>query len=82
MSSNDEAIAVPRMSSNNEAIAAPRVSSNDEVIAAPRYPGLMVLLIGVVVAAGLAAFGIWSRSDTVASSEAGRRTMRRSPVSS
>ena len=59
------------MSSNDEANAAPRVRSNDEVIAAPRYPGLMVMLIGVVVAGGLAAFGIWSRSDTVAESEAG-----------
>jgi membrane fusion protein, multidrug efflux system len=43
------------------------MSNNNEAIAAPGHRGRIVALIGVVVAGGLAAFGIWSRSDTVAS---------------
>jgi membrane fusion protein (multidrug efflux system) len=43
------------------------MSSNNEAIAAPGHRGGMLALIGVAVAGGLAAFGIWSRSDTVAS---------------
>ncbi len=42
------------------------MSNNNEAIAAHGHRGRMVALIGVVVAGGLAAFGIWSRSDTVA----------------
>jgi membrane fusion protein (multidrug efflux system) len=36
-------------------------------IAAPEHRGRILALIAVVVAVGLAAFGIWSRSDAVAS---------------
>src|ERR1700679_3672772 len=36
-------------------------------IAAPEHRSRLLALIVVVVAVGLAAFGIWSRSDTVAS---------------
>jgi len=36
-------------------------------IAAPEHRGRISVLIGVLVAGGLAAFGIWSRIDTVAS---------------
>lgn len=43
------------------------MTNNHEAIAAPRHRGRMLALIGVLVAGGLAAFGIWSRSDTVAS---------------
>lgn len=43
------------------------MSNNDEAMAAPGHRGGMLALIGVVVAGALAAFGIWSRSDTVAS---------------
>jgi multidrug efflux system membrane fusion protein len=43
------------------------MSNNSDAIAAPGHRGRMVALISVVVAGGLAAFGIWSRSDTVAS---------------
>jgi len=43
------------------------MSNSNEAIAAPGHRGRIVALIGVVVAGGLAAFGIWSRSDTVAS---------------
>jgi membrane fusion protein (multidrug efflux system) len=43
------------------------MSNNSDAIAAPGHRGRTVALIGVVVAGGLAAFGIWSRSDTVAS---------------
>jgi membrane fusion protein (multidrug efflux system) len=43
------------------------MSNNSAAIAAPRHWGRMLALLGVVVAGGLAAFGIWSRSDTVAS---------------
>ncbi len=43
------------------------MSNNNAAMAAPGYRGRMVALVGVVVAAALAAFGIWSRSDTVAS---------------
>jgi membrane fusion protein, multidrug efflux system len=42
------------------------MSSSSEAIAAPGRRRLFVVLIGIVLAAGLAAFGIWSRSDTVA----------------
>jgi membrane fusion protein (multidrug efflux system) len=42
------------------------MSNNTEAIAAPGQRGRILALIGVVVAGGLAAFGIWSRSDTVA----------------
>ena len=43
------------------------MSNGCEAIGAPGHRSRMVALIGVVVAGGLAAFGIWSRSDTVAS---------------
>ena len=43
------------------------MSNKSEAIAAPRHRGLILGLIGVVVAGGLAAYGIWSRSETVAS---------------
>lgn len=42
------------------------MSNNNEAIAAPGHRGRILALIGVVVAGGLAAYGIWSRSDTVA----------------
>ena len=42
------------------------MSNNNAAIAAPRHRGRILGLIGLLVAAGLAAFGIWSRSDTVA----------------
>lgn len=41
--------------------------SNTDAIAAPAHRGRILVIIGVLVAAGLAAYGIWSRSDTVAS---------------
>jgi membrane fusion protein (multidrug efflux system) len=43
------------------------MSNSNEAIAAPGHRGRIVAIIGVVVAGGLAGFGIWSRSDTVAS---------------
>jgi len=43
------------------------MSHNNQAIAAAGHRGQMLALIGVVVAGGLAAFGIWARSDTVAS---------------
>jgi membrane fusion protein (multidrug efflux system) len=43
------------------------MSNNIEAIATPGRRGRMVALIGVALAGGLAAFGIWSRIDTVAS---------------
>jgi membrane fusion protein, multidrug efflux system len=41
------------------------MSTEDEALAALRHRGRMVALIGLAAAVGLAAFGIWSRSDTV-----------------
>ena len=41
------------------------MSHNNEAIRAPRHWSRVAALIGVVVAGGLAAFGIWSRSDMV-----------------
>jgi membrane fusion protein (multidrug efflux system) len=38
---------------------------NTEAKAAPRYRGGVLLLIGAIVAGGLAGYGIWSRSETV-----------------
>jgi membrane fusion protein (multidrug efflux system) len=38
----------------------------NKAIATPGHRGRILALIGVVVAGGLAAFGIWSRSDSVA----------------
>jgi membrane fusion protein (multidrug efflux system) len=47
------------------------MSNHDHAIAAPRrmraHRGGMLALIGVVVAGGLAAYGIWQRNDTVTS---------------
>ena len=43
------------------------MTSKTEARAAPRRWGGLLALIGVLLAGGLAAFGIWSRSDTVAS---------------
>ncbi|HYZ62260.1 MAG TPA: efflux RND transporter periplasmic adaptor subunit [Acetobacteraceae bacterium] len=40
--------------------------STNEALAAPGHRGRMAALIGLAVAGGLAAFGIWSRSDSVA----------------
>jgi membrane fusion protein (multidrug efflux system) len=42
------------------------MTSKTEARAAPRHWGRLLALIGVLLAGGLAAFGIWSRSDTVA----------------
>lgn len=43
------------------------MSNNTGAIATAGHRGGMLALIGVVMAGGLAAFGIWSRSDTVES---------------
>ncbi|HUE68110.1 MAG TPA: hypothetical protein VMP38_08005, partial [Candidatus Acidoferrum sp.] len=47
------------------------MSNHDHAIAAPgrmrAHRGGMLALIGVVVAGGLAAYGIWQRNDTVTS---------------
>jgi membrane fusion protein, multidrug efflux system len=43
------------------------MSNSDEAIAEPGHRGRILAFIGVVVAGGLAALGIWSRSDTVVS---------------
>jgi RND family efflux transporter MFP subunit len=40
--------------------------TNNKPKAAPRHRGGLLVLIGVLVAGGLAAYGIWSRDDTVA----------------
>jgi RND family efflux transporter MFP subunit len=40
--------------------------TNNAWKAVPRHRGRLPVLIGVLVAAGLAAYGIWSRNDTVA----------------
>src|SRR5258708_26826864 len=53
-----------------------------EAMAAPRHWGPIVAIIAVAIAGGLAAFGIWSRSDTVASlaQEADNAAIPRVPV--
>jgi membrane fusion protein (multidrug efflux system) len=40
--------------------------TNNKPKAVPRHRGGLLVLIGVLVAGGLAAYGIWSRDDTVA----------------